>query len=81
MWKKIRPMLPHAAIVCANAFVVFFMIDRINTAMNFIDNELTKGLLFVMCLLAIGNWWIARTRALRAQKKRAARRQAGRSGA
>lgn len=62
MWKRIRPMLPHAAIVLANAYLVFFLIDRVNTAMNFIDNKLTKGLLLAMCLLAVVNW--------RASKKR-----------
>lgn len=86
MWKKVRPMLPHAAILLANAYVVFFLIDRVNTSMNFIDNELTKGMLLVMCLLAIGDWRIAKVRARRAQMKKAAKRPlakgnpAGRNG-
>ena len=48
MQKKIREMLPHGAILIANMFIVFFLIDRVNTAMNFIDNGLTKGLLLAM---------------------------------
>lgn len=53
MQKKLRGMLPHGAILIANMFIVFFLIDRVNTAMNFIDNGLTKGLLLVMCLIVL----------------------------
>lgn len=83
MWKTIRAMLPHAAIVLADAFIVFFGIDRVNTAMNFIDHELTKGLLCVMSVIAIADWLIARRRVKHAQQKRAVKRTRaeGRRGA
>ena len=78
MKKKLRSALPHAAIVLANMFVVFFLIDRVNTAMNFIDNDLTKGVLLAMCALAIANWRLApRGRS----KKAAARAKSGDTGA
>jgi len=44
----IRKMSPHAAILIANMYYVFFGIDRVNTAMNFINNGYTKFLLLVM---------------------------------
>lgn len=72
MWNRIRPMLPHAAIVLANAYLVFFLIDRVNTAMNFIDNNLTKGMLLAMCVLAVVNW--------RASKKRGRKKAGGKAG-
>ena len=55
MLKKLERLAPHAAILICNMYVVFFLIDRVNPAMNFIDNRLTKGLLLVMCALALYN--------------------------
>ncbi len=81
MWNKLRPMLPHAAIVLANMFVVFFVVDQINPTMNFIDNGLTKGLLLVMSALAVANWWIARQRIRRAKARRAQKAAARKAGA
>ena len=49
MRDRIRNMLPHAVILICNMYVVFFLIDRVNPAMNFIDNGLTKGLLALLC--------------------------------
>ena len=57
MWNKIRRMLPHLVILISNMYLVFFAIDRVNTAMKFIDNGLTKGLLLVLCLAALVNAW------------------------
>ena len=52
MNNKISRMLPHCAILICNMYIVFFLIDRVNTAMNFIDNGLTKGLLLIMSLVS-----------------------------
>lgn len=52
---KIRRMLPHLVILICNMYIVFFLIDRVNTAMNFIDNNLTKGLLLILCAAGISN--------------------------
>lgn len=46
-------MIPHAAILICNMYIVFFLIDRVNTAMCFIDNDITKYLLMVMCVISI----------------------------
>jgi len=55
MLKRIERLLPHAAILICNMYVVFFLIDRVNPAMNFIDNRLTKGLLFLLCAVSALN--------------------------
>ena len=53
MRNRLREMMPHAVILICNMYIVFFLIDRVNPAMNFIDNGLTKGLLAVLCAGAI----------------------------
>lgn len=55
MLKKTVRLLPHAAILICNMYVVFFLIDRVNQAMNFIDNSLTKGLLSILCVISFFN--------------------------
>jgi len=70
MPKKLRAMLPHGAILIANMYIVFFLIDRVNTAMNFIDNGLTKGLLLAMCLIVLADVLLPRPRR-KARAKRA----------
>lgn len=80
MPKKLRAMLPHAAILIANMYIVFFLIDRVNSAMNFIDNGLTKGLLLAMSLIVLADVLLPRPRPRRrAQAKRAAAPEAHRA--
>lgn len=55
MWNKIQRLLPHGAILICNMYIVFYLIDRVNKAMCFIDNGLTKGLLAIMCFISIFN--------------------------
>ena len=57
MLKKLERLLPHGAILICNMYIVFFLIDRVNQAMNFIDNGLTKGLLLILCAIALFNAW------------------------
>ena len=75
MWKKIRPMLPHAGILLGNVMVVLFTLEQINPTMNFIDNGLTKGLLVLMTLAAALIWRERR----RAKARKARKRDATRS--
>ena len=51
----LRKLLPHATIILSMMYFVFFFIDRVNSSMNFIDNDITKGLLFALCVLAIAD--------------------------
>lgn len=49
----LRKLTPHFAIVLAAMYFVFFFIDRVNSSMNFIDNVITKGLMFALGVLSI----------------------------
>lgn len=51
----IRKLFAHAAIIISGMYVVFYLIDRVNPAMSFIDNDITKPLLAVLSLLSIIN--------------------------
>lgn len=51
----LRKLLPHAAIILSAMYFVFFFIDRVNSAMSFIDNDITKALLFALGVIAIVN--------------------------
>ena len=55
----LRTILNHAAIVLSLMYLVFFVIDRINNAMEFINNDITKALLVLLALIAIINAEIA----------------------
>ena len=72
----LRKLLPHAAIIISAMYFVFFFIDRVNPAMAFINNDLTKILLCVLCVVAICNAIFVirynRARARRQQRQTAA---------
>lgn len=55
MKEKLRRILPHAAILLSNMYIVFFLIDRVNTAMQFINNSITKALLLILCIISTVN--------------------------
>ena len=44
----LRKILPHAAIILSMMYFVFFCIDRVNSAMAFINNDITKWLLVIL---------------------------------
>ena len=49
----LRKILPHAAIILSMMYFVFFCIDRVNSAMAFINNDITKGLLVILGVISI----------------------------
>ena len=51
----LRKVLPHAAILLSNMYIVFFLIDRVNSAMCFIDNRITKALLVLLAIISTIN--------------------------
>ena len=70
----LRRLLPHAAIILSGMYFVFFFIDRVNTAMLFINNPITKGLLFALGVISvIDAAWLIRDdrRRVRQQQARA----------
>jgi len=50
-----RQLLPHLAIVLSGMLIVLLAIDRVNSAMVFIDHRITKGLMWVLCGASILN--------------------------
>ena len=50
---KVRKILSHLVIILGGMFLTFFCIDRVNTAMAFIDNEISKWLLLCFSLIAL----------------------------
>jgi len=53
--KACKYVFAHAAIVLSGMLMVLLAIDRVNEAMMFIDNSITKGLLWVLCIVSILN--------------------------
>ncbi len=49
----LKKILPHLCIIIALMMLTFFVIDQINTAMNFINNQMFKWLLMVFSVCAI----------------------------
>ena len=75
----LRKLLPHAAIVLSGMYLVFFLIDRVNSAMAFIDNDITKWLLLLLCAIAaLESVWLIRDERAKVRRQ-AARRQQGRA--
>lgn len=57
--RVLRLVLNHAAIILSLMYLVFFVIDRINNAMEFINNDMTKVLLVLLAVISIVNAEIA----------------------
>ncbi len=51
----LRKLLPHVSIIISVMYFVFYFIDRVNPSMAFINNKITKGLLFALCVITIFN--------------------------
>ena len=50
-----KKLLAHANVILSGMILVLLCIDRVNSAMQFIDNYSTQGLLFVLCGLGIAS--------------------------
>jgi hypothetical protein len=49
----LKKTLPHICIIISVMMLTFFVIDQVNGAMNFINNNIFKGLLLVYCIAVI----------------------------
>ena len=50
---KAAGILNHLAVILSFMFVVFLILDQFNPMMNFIDNDVSRWLLFALCLTGI----------------------------
>lgn len=75
--KTLKMVSRHAAIVLSLFYVVLFVVDRINNAMMFIDNSITKALLLILAVTSVFNAWsaICEERARKAKALKRKRRQ------
>jgi hypothetical protein len=53
--RTMAKILPHISIILSGMLIVFFVIDRFNSAMGFLDNDGAKVLIFVLSITSIIN--------------------------
>ena len=53
MYKVLARILPHLCIILSGVILTLVIIDKVNTQMNFIDNNITKNLLLVFAVLSV----------------------------
>ncbi len=53
MISLLKKILPHVLIVLSVVLLVFLVIDQINSAMVFINNQATKIIMFVQVFVAL----------------------------
>ena len=53
MIKYIPKLLPHICIVLSCIALTLLIIDKFNTKMNFINNDITKNGMIVLCALTV----------------------------
>lgn len=50
----IKKILPHILIILAVVLLVFLIIDQVNAAMAFVNNQGTKIIMMIFCVLVLG---------------------------
>lgn len=76
-----KRVLPHIIIILSCMLLVFFCIDRVNTMMNFINNEMTKWIMAADCVAAITLSVIVICDSFKKKKRRAHQRPVRREAA
>ncbi len=51
---KLYALLRHITVILSLMFLVFLVLDQFNPMMNFIDNDISRRLLFGLCASGIG---------------------------
>jgi hypothetical protein len=46
-------LMPHVSIIISGMLIVFFCIDRENSAMGFMENDVTKMLILILSVTSI----------------------------
>ncbi len=52
---KLSGILTHITVILALVFLVFLVLDQFNPMMNFVDNDISRVLLSVLCLGGAAN--------------------------
>lgn len=53
--KTLLRMLPHLTLILSVLFIVFLILDQFNPTMDFVNNEISEKMLWVLCISAIVN--------------------------
>ncbi len=48
-------LLPHLSIILCVVFMVFLVLDQYNPTMNFVGNEISQVMLWVLCISSVVN--------------------------
>ena len=52
---KLRGIFSHVTVILALMFLVFLILDQFNPMMNFVDNNISRVLLSLLCVTGIAN--------------------------
>ena len=78
-----KRILNHSAVILSLFYLTLFVIDKINSAMQFIENDITKALILVLAAVSTVNAIIAisadRKKRKRQLAKEAAKKKAKKS--
>lgn len=67
--KTILRMLPHLTLILSVLFIVFLILDQFNPTMDFVNNEISEKMLWVLCISAIVNTIVLIVRDRRTDEK------------
>ena len=51
---KLQSLLSHVTVILSLMFGVFLILDQFNPMMNFVDNDISRVLLALLCVSAVG---------------------------
>ena len=74
MKHRIWNLFAHASVILSGMFCVFFCIDRVNPAMDFLGSALSKWLLLLFSICALVNGVCAAVHLFRREKHARSRR-------
>ena len=57
---KARTILSHLTVILSLMFAVFLILDQFNPMMNFVDNDISRVLLGLLCVCAVAECLLSR---------------------
>lgn len=51
--RTVRNLLPHVSLILSGTFITLFILDKFNTEMAFINNNIAKTMLLIFCLVSV----------------------------
>ena len=67
--KTVFRMLAHLTLILSVLFIVFLILDQFNPTMDFVNNEISEKMLWVLCISAIVNTIVLIVRDRRTDEK------------